>query len=212
MARNGFPDNPGDYPQDDYPSSDPTQYANYGGTGGSAYSEYGPPTGYPGGAGPAERNPDPVSSPTPWFQRPAALIGLGVLTAAVLALLVFAVVRFTNAGTSQSPAVTSSSITATTSSAPSSESAAPSTATETAAPAPSSTAAPPPPPTTVTTTVTPTTTTAEPTTTQTPTPSTTTSISTSVTTITETTTKPVLPTIPWPTLPSPTLFEPGPEG
>ena len=206
MARNGFPDSP-----DDYPASDPTQYANYGGTGGAAYSEYGPPTGYPGTAGPTERYPDPVPPPTPWFQRPAALIGLGVLSAAMLALLVFAVVKFTNAGTSQSPAVTSSSITATTSSAPTSEAVPPpSTATQTAAPEPSSTAAPPPP-TTVTTTVTPTTTT-EPTTTQIPTPSTTTTISTSVTTVTETTTKPVLPTIPWPTLPSPTLFEPAPEG
>jgi hypothetical protein len=205
VARNGFPDNPGDYPQDDYPASDPTQYANYGGTGGAAYSEYGPPTGYPGTAG---RYPDPVPPPTPWFQRPAALIGLGVLSAAVLALLVYAVVTFTNAGTSQSPAVTSGSIT--TSSAPTSEAVPPpSTATQTAAPE-SSTAAPSPP-TTVTTTVTPTTT-AEPTTTQTPTPSTTTTISTSVTTVTETTTKPVLPTIPWPTQPSPTLFDPAPEG
>ena len=211
MARNGYPDNPGDYPQGDYPASDPTQYANYGGTGGEAYSEYGPPTGYPSPTGRTARYPDPVPPPTPWFQRPAALIGLGVLSAAMLALLVFAVVKFTNAGTSQSPAVTSSSITATTSSAPTSEAVPPSsTTTQTAAPEPSSTAAPPPP-TTVTTTVTPTTT-AEPTTTQTPTPSTTTTISTSVTTVTETTTKPVLPTIPWPTLPSPTLFEPAPEG
>ena len=211
MARNGFPDNPGDYPQDDYPASDPTQYANYGGTGGEAYSEYGPPTGYPSPTGRTARYPDPVPPPTPWFQRPAALIGLGVLSAAMLALLVYAVVTFTNAGTSQSPAVTSSSIAATTSSAPTSEAVPPpSTATQTAAPEPSSTATPPPP-TTVTTTVTPTTT-AEPTTTQTPTPSTTTTISTSVTTVTETTTKPVLPTIPWPTLPSPTLFEPAPEG
>lgn len=209
MARNGFPDNPGDYPQDDYPASDPTQYANYGGTGGAAYSEYGPPTGYPGTAGPTERYPDPVPPPTPWFQRPAALIGLGVLSAAVLALLVYAVVTFTNAGTSQSPAVTSGSIT--TSSPPTSEAVPPpSTATRTAAPEPSSTAAPPPP-TTVTTTVTPSTTT-EPTTTEAPTPSTTTTISTSVTTVTETTTKPVLPTIPWPTRPSPTLLEPAPEG
>ena len=214
MARNGFPDNPGDYPQDDYPASDPTQYANYGGTGGEAYSEYGPPTGYPSPTGRTARYPDPVPPPTPWFQRPAALIGLGVLSAAMLALLVYAVVTFTNAGTSQSPAITSPSVT--TSSAPTTEAVPPSsTTTQTAAPEPSSTAAPPPP-TTVTTTVTPTTTaeptTTAPTTTQTPTPSTTTTISTSVTTVTETTTKPVLPTIPWPTLPSPTLFEPAPEG
>lgn len=202
MARNGFPDNP-----DDFSEGDPTQYANYGGTTGEAYSEYGPPTGYPAPTGPTVRYPDPV--PPPWFQRPAGLIGLGVLTAAVLALLVYAVVKFTNAGTSQSPAVTSSSVT--TSSAPTSESVPPSSAaTQTAEPAPSSTAAPPPP-TTVTTTVTPSTT-AAPTTTEAPTPSTTTTISTSVTTVTETTTRPVLPTLPWPTRPSPTLFEPPPGG
>ena len=34
MARDGFPDDP------NYSDSDPTQYANFGGTGGEAYSEY----------------------------------------------------------------------------------------------------------------------------------------------------------------------------
>jgi hypothetical protein len=203
VARSGYPDDP-----DNYPESDPTQYANYGATGGEAYSEYGHPTGY--SPSPITgRYPDAVPPPTPWYQRPAALVGLGALTAAVLALLVYAVVRYTTAGTSQSPAVTSSSVT--TPSAPTSESAAPpATTAQTAGPSPSTTAAPPPP-TTVTTTVTPTTTVA-PTTSEAPTPSTTTSITTSVTTVTETTTKPLWPTLPLPTRPAPTVLEPQPEG
>ncbi len=47
MARDGSPpDDP-----NNYSDSDPTQYANYGGTGGEAYSDYqqsgyGAPTGY----------------------------------------------------------------------------------------------------------------------------------------------------------------------
>ena len=45
MARDGYPDDP------NYSDSDPTQYANYGSTGGEAYSDYHqsgyrPPTGY----------------------------------------------------------------------------------------------------------------------------------------------------------------------
>ena len=35
MARDGYPDDPNNYSE-----SDPTQYANYGGTGGEAYSDY----------------------------------------------------------------------------------------------------------------------------------------------------------------------------
>ena len=74
MARN---DDPGDYPE-----SEPTQYASYGDTGGEAYSEYG---------GPAYRDPvgfgqAPAPLPrTAWHQKPAALVGLGVLSAAILA-------------------------------------------------------------------------------------------------------------------------------
>lgn len=194
VARNEDPGN--------YSESDPTQYANYGGTSGEAYSEYGSavqpttPTGY--GQTPPPPRP-------PWHQKPAVLVGLGVLTAAILALLVYAVVKFVGSD-STTPAVTSttSSTPATTSSAPSS--------TQTAAPAPA--------PTTETVTVSPTapstttitpTTTAAPvttttTTTTTPAPTTTTTISTSVTTVTETTTKRPWPTIP--TFPSPTLYQP----
>lgn len=220
MARNGYPDDP-DYSSGNYSEAEPTQYANYGGTSGEAYSEYGPPADYPppGYTAPTApvagtgRHPAAVPPPTPWNQRPAVLVGLGVLTALVLALLVYAVVKFTTAGTKESPAVTSSSA-ATTSSAPTTASSStaepsPSTATETVAPSPSTTAAPPPPPTTVTTTVTPTTT-AAPTTTETPTPSTTTTVTTSVTTVTETTTKPLFPNWPRPT--RPTLMEPAPAG
>ncbi len=104
MARDGSPDDP------NYSESDPTQYANYGGTGGHAYSEYqqsgyGPPTGY-GQAPPPE--------PTPWYRKPAALVGLGVLTAIVLALLVYAVVKFTgNSGSSPAGTSTTSSASST---------------------------------------------------------------------------------------------------
>ena len=203
MARNGYPDDP-----DNYSESDPTQYANYGGTGGEAYSEYGPPTGYTAPGAPVAstgRYPATPPPPAPWHQRPAVLVGLGVLTAAVLALLVYAVVKFTTAGTSESPAVTSSSVAPTSSTAPAP---APATESSSAAPEPSTatqTVAPAPPPTTVTTTVTPTTS-AAPTTTEAPSPSTTTSVTTSVTTVTETTTKPLFPNWPRPT--RPTLLEP----
>lgn len=236
MASNGYPDDPNNYSE-----SEPTQYANFGGTGGEAYSEYEPPsggyqsggyqsggypdpTGYPPYTGPAPQAPTTGGYPAPviptaapWHQRPAVLVGLGVLTAALLALLVYAVVRFTTSGTAPSPAVTSNSATPTTSSAAATSSTAePAPTTQTAAPVPTNTEAPappppPPPPTTVTTTVTPTTTVA-PTTTQAPSPSTTTSVTTSVTTVTETTTKPggLFPNWPRPT--KPTLMEPAPAG
>ena len=116
MARDGSPDDP-----NNYSDSDPTQYANYGSTGGEAYSEYqqsgyGPPTGY-GQAPPPE--------PTPWHRKPAALVGLGVLTAIVLALLVYAVVKFTgNSGSSPAGTSTTSS-TSSSAEATSSESVAP---------------------------------------------------------------------------------------
>ena len=132
MAR--FPDEPGNYSE-----GDPTQYANYGGTGGEAYSEYGteygtqpgyqPPTGY-------GQVPPPVAQAS-WFQRPAALVGLGVLTAALLALLIYAIVRFTGAGPSGptvTPASSATTSSATTSAAPSSS--AEPTNTQTAAPVP----------------------------------------------------------------------------
>ena len=80
VARNGNPD-------DEF-YSEPTQYANYGGSGGQAYSalpeeqtayspdpDYGHPTdyGYPTDYGHAPV-PEP---PAPWYRKPAALVGLG---------------------------------------------------------------------------------------------------------------------------------------
>ena len=194
MARNGFPDDPGDYPE-----NEPTQYANYGGTGGQAYSEYGPPTGYqPAPTGYVEYQAPPTPPPAPWHQRPAVLVGLGVLTAALLALLVYAVVAFTNSSNSPAPAGTSSSVPATSDGPSTPSAAATSTApqpvpTEQSTAQPSTSTAAPPSTVTITTTA-PTTTT--PTTTEAPTPSTTTSVSTSVTTVTETTTKHLFPTLP----------------
>lgn len=185
MARQDNPDN--------YSENEPTQYADYGGSGGQAYSEY-------TNAGPGHY-PAPVPPPTPWFQRPAALVGLGVLTAAVLALLVYAMVKFTTSGDTK-PAGTATTTTSSAAPEPTTEG-----ATQSAGPAPSTTTVAPPP-TTVTTTVTPTTTEAPSTTTETVPPSTT----TSVTTVTETTTKPFWPTLPFPTRPSPTLLEPPSDG
>ncbi len=222
MARNGYPDDP------DYSDSDPTQYADFGGSGGQAYSEYDtggynqppmydqPPTGsYPPPTGHGQY---PAAPAAPiWHQRPAVLIALGALTAALLALLIYAIVSFTNAGsTSTTPAVTSTSGAATTSAAPADNGtpSSQSTVTQTEAPSPSNSPAPPPPPSptepsTVTSTVTPTTR-AAPTTTEAPSPTTVTSVTTSVTTVTQTTTKPA-----WPTLfprPTPRVQEPAPAG
>lgn len=198
MARTGSPDDP-----NNYSDADPTQYANYGGTGGEAYSEYDvpgyqqPPPGYQQPTGYGQHPPPPA-----WHQRPAVLVGLGVLTAALLALLVYAIVQFTNAGSTNSPSVTSTSTAPDPATSQAPPPPGPTGQTETVAP--SSTEAPP---ITVTSTVTPTTT-AAPTTSEAPAPSTT----TSVTTVTETTTKPFWPTIPRPTPKSPTLTEPAPGG
>ena len=86
-----------------YSDSDPTQYANLGGSG-EAYSEYtGPTYREPAGYGQA---PAPLPPKRPWNQNPLALIALGVLSAAILALLVYAVVKFTGSGSS-APASTS---------------------------------------------------------------------------------------------------------
>ena len=109
MARDGSPDDP-----NNYSDSDPTQYANYGGTGGEAYSDYqqsgyGAPTGY------GDYPPPP--EPTPWYRKPAALVGLGVLTALVLALLIYAIVQFTSSsGSSPTTTTTTSPTTSTTAS------------------------------------------------------------------------------------------------
>lgn len=102
MARNDPPDGPpdgSDDGSDDYPGVDETRYANYGGTGSAAYSES------------YEHLSEPPS-PRAWYQNPAGLVGLGILTAAMLALLIYAVVDFTTAEKSR-PAVTTVTSTAT---------------------------------------------------------------------------------------------------
>ena len=90
MAHDGLPGGP---PDDS--GVEPTQYANYTGTGSAGYSE---------SAAYSEsydqQSPDQYASPQPsraWYQRPAALVGLGVLTAAMLALLIYAIVDFNTA-------------------------------------------------------------------------------------------------------------------
>ena len=106
VARNGDPD-------DEF-YSEPTQYANYGGSGGQAYSElpeeqtaytqpdypadYGQPTDY--GRAPA---PEP---PAPWYRKPAPLVGLGALAAVILALAVYAVVQLAGGSSSTTPTTT----------------------------------------------------------------------------------------------------------
>jgi hypothetical protein len=101
VTSNGSPDDPedhpGDHPEDD-PGADETQYANYGGAGTAAYSE--------------SYDQSPAPQPRAWYHNPAALVGLGVLTVAVLALFIYAVVDLTTAEKSR-PIVTTVTSTAT---------------------------------------------------------------------------------------------------
>jgi len=108
VAHDGSPDGSPDS-SPDYPGVEPTQYANYGGTGAAAYSESADQATDPTGGY------DPYLSDLPrraWHHKPAVLIGLGVLTAAMLALLIYAIVDFTTAEKS-GPAVTTVTSTAT---------------------------------------------------------------------------------------------------
>ena len=95
MTRNGSPDGP-DGP-DDEAGADATQYANYGGASTAAYSE--------------SHDQSPAPQPRAWYHNPAALVGLGVLTVAVLALFIYAVVDLTTAEKSR-PTVTTVTSTA----------------------------------------------------------------------------------------------------
>ncbi len=79
---------------------------HYGGNGNygepAYYSEYREPTG---------RQPEPTEPPpprTPWYLRPVALVGLGVLTAILIALLVWGMVRLLNKEPSPTAPATSS--------------------------------------------------------------------------------------------------------
>lgn len=135
MASNGDPEDPSDDP-DDYPGVEETQYANYGGTDSTAYSES------------YEHLPEP-SQRRAWYQTPVGLISLGVVTAAMLALLVYAMIDFTTAERSR-PTVTTVTSTATpqspvTTESPVTTTPRPSTTTETFQP-PVTTAAEPPAP------------------------------------------------------------------
>ena len=188
MARSGSPDDPPDGFPDGFPDDhvEPTQYANYGGTEGMAYTEsandaYHPPIEY-----------DRDATHKGWYQRPAVLIGFGVLTAAMLALLIYAIVDFTSAEKSRSTVTTVTS-TATLR---------PPTTESRATESPDTT---PPRPSTTTMTV-------EPpviTTTQPPAPITTTAVRPSMTTVTETTIERRFPRLPN-RLNPPTLYEPAP--
>ena len=108
VARNGDPD-------DEF-YSEPTQYANYGGSGGQAYSElpeeqtaytqpdYGYPTDY---GHPADYGHAPAPEPaTPWYRKPAPLVGLGALAAVILVLAVYAVVQLAGGSSSTTPTTT----------------------------------------------------------------------------------------------------------
>ncbi|CAJ1496912.1 hypothetical protein [[Mycobacterium] holstebronense] len=154
----------------DDPNNEPTQMAgyDYGGNG-----NYGEPAYYSEHCEPTGRQPEwtePPPPPTPWYLRPVALVGLGVLTAILIALLVWGMVRLVN----KEPIPTAPATSSVTSTAP---------VEEPIAPAPSHAATdenPPPatesePPTSTTeapsttTTTEPPTTTAPPTTTEAPT-------------------------------------------
>lgn len=189
MPRNGSPEDP----HHSDATQDPTQYANYGGSSSQAYSDYGHDQ--PGYGQPDYRQPAPAAST--WHRKPAVLIGLGVLTAVVLAFLVYAVVKFVGVDTSGPALVPGTSATSavTTTGADTGANTGASTATS-SAPSTAGTTE------TVTETQTPTTS-AAPTTTAPPTSSstvtsTTTSVTTSTSTVTVTTSR-----APW-TLP--TLF------
>ncbi|MCI4673751.1 hypothetical protein [Candidatus Mycolicibacterium alkanivorans] len=83
MARDGSPDDPNNYSDSDYQQSGHQPQTGYG--------QYPPP------------------EPTPWYRKPAGLVGLGVLSAVVLALLVYAVVKFAgSSGSSPDTSTTSS--------------------------------------------------------------------------------------------------------
>ncbi|MEO6793830.1 MAG: hypothetical protein ABI253_01715 [Mycobacterium sp.] len=101
-------------PTSDDPNNEPTRMADYDYRGGGNYSE---PVDYssqylePTGQQPDWSEP-PGPPSTPWYLRPLALIGWGVLTAILIAALVWGMVRLVNKDTGHStPATTSVSST-----------------------------------------------------------------------------------------------------
>ncbi|GFG71865.1 hypothetical protein [Mycolicibacter senuensis] len=169
----------------DDPNDEPTQMADYDYRGAGRYDE---PAGYyseyrdPTGSQPGWSEP-PEPPPAPWYLRPLALIGWGVLTALLIATLVWSMVRLVNKDSGDTtPATTSVTSTV----APPGES--PAQHPGPVAPAPSGEEEAPPPDTT--TTEPPTTTTEPPTTTTEPTTTTTAPTTTQPTTTQAPTTQP----------------------
>ncbi|MGB3285773.1 hypothetical protein [Mycolicibacter algericus] len=157
----------------DDPNDEPTRMADYDYRGADRYDE---PAGYyseyrdPTGSQPGWSEP-PEPPPAPWYLRPLALIGWGVLTALLIATLVWSMVRLVNKDSGDTtPATTSVTSTV----APPGESTAPNPVApappgQEDAPPPATTATEPPATTTTEPTTTTTTTTTEPTTTTAPT-------------------------------------------
>ncbi|WP_046301465.1 hypothetical protein [Mycobacterium sp. UM_Kg27] len=105
----------------DDPNFEPTRMAGYDYGGNGAHGE---PAYYSERREPAGRQPEwtePPPPPTPWYLRPVALVGLGVLTAILLALLVWGMVRLVN----KEPIPTAPAPSSVTSTAPAEQPAAP---------------------------------------------------------------------------------------
>ncbi|HET9876152.1 MAG TPA: hypothetical protein VFQ37_10350 [Mycobacterium sp.] len=140
------------------PNNEPTRFASYGGSSGRGYA--GPEDYYSGSSGQPPGPPEPP--PTPWYLKPAALIGWGALSAILIALLVWGMVQLISNDSGRTKSTTSS--TATTTSTTTTTSASPIapavTTTDTTSPTTTE-------PSTTTTTTEPPTTTTEPSTTTT---------------------------------------------
>ncbi|MBS9532569.1 hypothetical protein KIH27_03090 [Mycobacterium sp. M1] len=132
-------------PQD--PNNEPTQLANaVGGSSNDAYSA--PESYYSEYRQPPERiePPEPAEPPpTPWYLRPVAIVGWGVLSAILITVLVWSMVRLMGKGSDHTPPPASTSVSSTVTSpgAPATEptaatSQAPDNGTAPAGPAPSS--------------------------------------------------------------------------
>lgn len=174
----------------DDPDNEPTQMADFDYPGGGSYNE---PLGYSQYREPTGEQPSwsqevaaPEPPPTPWYLRPLALVGLGVLTALLITALVWGMVRLANQSDQHSTTTTTTPVPSTTAapseeptgepSTPSPEPAVPGTAdenppasaTEPTTEAPTSTATSTPAPTSTTTSAPATTTTTAPATTSAP--------------------------------------------
>jgi hypothetical protein len=84
------------------PPDDPSEAP----TGQYDYSDYGQP----------DAQPDAGS--TPWYRKPAALIGLGALAAILIALVIYGIVELAHGGSSTSPSTSSTTPSAVSTTAP----------------------------------------------------------------------------------------------